>query len=1042
VSQVDSLKLIGTVILGAKTRSQILADEARYFEALLRYRAPKITDTSYQLLFESQIGPLSHLQSSASQVANEIFEAQDAIAVLDEIRQQMAGQPMTVHTPIAVLNLLWLVSGMHQTLEVLLARLGELHSRFEQVVKYSIPDHPAPSARGLRDSTLVDRFIAELARQVYRDIAYFVTARRHLGSTYPHESVPRVYVTRAYEPNVHVTAFRSAKAHREWLRWHASQLHGKPAAHATARGDGSQPTLGAEQSFVAVKMPYWLPDCLELLPVLGHELAHAVLRDALGSPEGSSWELESPGPLQRLLRGVQGALLVALPDDLGDLHARYFATEFVADALGYARFRDGFLFALVTEIVGSDLILGSATDAEGQTFVTGLLLEMKLRQTKQAQPLIQQLQYLIRPKAEPEPAPRLDRLFAICRLKVLLAQATWHRSILRDVAERSGSGIDFAPESEELLQATEAVLRLLIEDARTSADTVQWAVAVDSISDGVLSWLKTALRDPREIDATLIGETLSAATLSGATALYWEAATKPSIERPFAPLPPDDANYFLWRQRISTAMISPLSEHFSEKGGSGQSVSLGDHVHDMVWRSRWRAANPESSGCPTDSASSVAQQSTRIVIDDYLFRNSNPRPLFDLLGKRAAREGVDKRALEFDRYFAKFAGVSTNTLDPYAHVRRVFWPGMIIAKFLREGTTTPALKEYTELPFDAWDRNTLLGIGAALPPDSLDAATPPYRMQAEADLASERLGRTQYALSFWLARTGDVARQLSSGAEASWSSALLMGRYDGALLAPVGASVGELRLCTDTLVLVQRRLLSPIFPSDTGYTFSLNGAVAMTMLALSSPLAWRVVLHWLRHSPIATEFRSRGVVHDFYLSDGWEQAILVFRKAPSAATAGIDDVLGMMEEISRHPLVGRTETLFTEGVFDLDPGEKYDVSYRFRCRAHPGTGLCAPRLQERLRDGWQPALPLPLVRVVSGLTDYEVRIEKDIDEVITPGAKLNSTTGSNDEAVEKLRRLATGEERRNAGRAVHERLNSKCAQLVDRLITQIAFAPK
>lgn len=1037
MSQVDSLKLLGTVILGAKTRSQILADEARYFEALLRYRAPEITDTSYQLLFESQIGPLSHLQSSASQVANEIFEAQQAIAVLDEIRQQMAVQLPTVHKPITVLNLLWLVSGMHQTLEVLLARLGELHSRFEQVVKYSIPDHPAPSARGLRDSTLVDRFIAELARQVYRDIAYFVTARRHLGSTYPHESVPRVYVTRAYEPNVHVTAFRSAKAHREWLRWHASQLRGQPAPHATARSDGTQATLGAEQSFVAVKMPYWLPDCLELLPVLGHELAHAVLRDALGSPEGSSWELEGPGPLQKLLGGIRGALLLALPDDLDDLHARYFATEFVADALGYARFRDSFLFALVTEIVGSDLILGSATDAEGQTFVTGLLLEMKLRQTGQDQPLIQQLQYIIRPQAEPEPAQRLDRLFAICRLKVLLAQATWHRSILSSVAERSGSGIDFAPESEELLQATESVLHLLIEDARTSGDTAQWAVAVDRVSDGVLSWLKSSLRDPHEIDATLIGE-----TLSGATALYWEASTKPSVESPFAPRRPKDANYFLWRQRISTAMISPLSEHFSEKGGSGQSVSLGDHVHDMVWRSRWRAANPESSDCPTDSASSVAQQSTRIVIDDYLFRNSNPRPLFDLLGKRAAREGVDKRALEFDKYFAKFAGVSTNTLDPYAHVRRVFWPGMIIAKYLREGTTTPALKEYTELPFDAWDRNKLLGISAATTPVALAAATPPYGMQAEAELASERLGRTQYALSFWLARTGNVASGLRNGAEVSWSSALLMGRYDGALLAPVGESVGELRLCTDTLVLVQRRLLSPIFPSETGYTFSLNGAVAMTMLALSSPLAWRVVLHWLRHSPIATDFRSRGVVHDFYLSDGWEQAILVFRKAPSAATAGIDDVLGMMEEISRHPLVGRTETLFTEGVFDLDPGEKYDVSYRFRCRAHPGTGLCAPRLQERLREDWLPELPLPLVRVVSGLTDYEVRIEKEIDEVIKPEDKVNSTTGSNDAAVEKRRRLATGEERRNAGRAVHERLNFKCAQLVDRLITQIAFAPK
>lgn len=1033
MSQVKSLKLVATMILGARTRAQILVDEARYFKALLDYRAPPISDSNYQLLFDSQIGPLSHLQRSTQQVEVEIVEAQEAVSVLDRIREQLIIQPPSANIEAVVLNLLWLVSSMYQTLAVLLARLGELHSRFEQVVKYSIPDHPTPSARGLRDSTLVDRFTAELARQVYRDIAYFVTARRLLASTYIYDAIPRVYVTRAYEPDVHVTAFRSAEAHREWTAWHAAQLRGERSQQVgTPIGGNKQEKVGSEQSFVAVKMPYWLPDCLELLPVLGHELAHAVLRDTSGSPEASSWELEGQIPLQNLLRGVQGALLLALPDDIDDLAARYYATEFVADALAYARFRDGFLFALVTEMLASDLIFGNSTDEQGQPFVVGLLREMKKRETAQSLPLSSQLQHIIRPKTDRAIAPSLGRLISICRLTVLLAQSKWHAELLSGISKDARSGNTTSPEGVELLEATETIVNMLKAAARSEGDIMGWLDAVDNVSNNLLD----------TFSADLAQQGGEAVALRRAIALYWESATEPSVDNAFTPLPPKDANYFLWRQRISSAMISPLSKHFAEDGSSRQSVGLGDHVHDLVWRSRWRAANRISQDAEASSGSSVAQQPTRIVIDDYLFRNSNPKPLFDLLGKRAARAGVDDRARSFDTYFAKFAAASTNTLNPDAHVRRMFWPGMIIAKYLRDGKATPALEGYTSLPFDAWDRVSLLGCSDVQQSSSAGGEVSTSIMQAEAELASERLKRSQYALSFWLARTGDVAGDLSKGAEGGWSSALLMGRYDGALLAPVGESVAELRLCSDTLVLVQRRLLSPIFPSETGYTFSLNGAVAMTMLALSSPLAWRVVLHWLRHSPIATDFRSRGVVHDFYLSDGWEQAILVFRKAPSGTTAGIDDVLGMMEEISRHPLVGRTETLFTKGVFDLDPGEKYDVSYRFRCRAHPGTGLCAARLQDRLRDGWQPALPLPLVRVVSGLTDYEVRIEKEIDEVIKPEDKVNSTTGSNDAAVEKRRRLATGEERRNAGRDVHERLNFKCAQLVDRLITQIAFAPK
>lgn len=987
---------LDVLIQSAQRQSAVLHQEATYFEGLLRIRLPEGDNSTSTPQFDSQIGPIRHLKRSTKHVAQDIGRAREAVSWLAELRANAARDPRTGSlAEKELVNLLWLTSATQQWQATLLGLLGELHNRFEQVVKYSIPDHPPLTTRGLRDSTLADRYIAELAHEVHRDLITFSCSANGLNTPHPYELGGRVYVTRVYEPHVHVRWFRDSALHQQWLGWHADNQYDTQGSHRRTKTKkiNSAKDEASPASFVTVRMPFWLPDALESLPILAHELAHQVLHDSHGAMSADGWAGQRQTRLTWLLQSLRDELRAPFPDHIDEQLARAYAQELVADAMAFARFREGYLFALATAVFATSEAFAVTVDPYEQNVVYEVLSRLHSGAGAAS------LSNLVVPHlyAASGLSSHLHRLLMFSRVAVLAS-----------VAEAANLSTD--DEHADLLRAIKEVVQLAMfpRDANAAARPDDETVV------GMIDKIKDVFEGP-------MGGDSEHSFLDLLDTLWLQSDGEPQKFGDIHLLsPPKESNYFLWRQRISSEIVQSINE----KKSLGITVRRGDHISDVVWRLRWHeaktievggaGASPGSKD-PATNVSLVHRQAFRVLLDDYAYRTCNPLPLFELLDQRARRPGFN--SVPFDEFFAT-GKISTRALADSDHARRVYYPATSLAAYLRTGRPVPRNPQYQpQHDLNQFDRARLLGIED-------NAESPPSAGPTSQALIARRLGFQQYVLCFWSAAAGLELQKFKQAIGKLGSCNVILGRYDAACL--FGAEQAGEELSVDVAcgaTPIQRRTLSPIFLNGGQNTpAGLDRTIALSLIALSSPLAWGILLRWIENSPDAKRLRSHGIGHELYLSDGWEQAVLLYTAAtPTGQTdvvPDIDDMIEMLNQVAGHPVVGRTETLFTGEVFKMKSDQRFDVSFRFRCRARLGTALDSSELEKKLLEKpWPAPLPKPMVRTVSGLTDYEVRIN------------------GNDASVRQ-----SFEERRAAAEESHSRLNSApCSQLVGRLITQIAF---
>lgn len=985
----------------SRRRGDILVREVDYLLGQLQFRVRD--EAGLGSLFDSQRGPIAHLVSTAEHVAAEVQLARDGATTVRTVLADCYAcglhEAQGDGSQKQALHLLLVLSALGAHLSSLARQLGELHGRFEQVVKYSIPDHPAPAIRGLRDSTLVDRYLAEAARQFYRDIVLFCSIAKGIGAPYPYDVVPRVYLTRVYDPDSSYFRFASTKAHTAWVHWSGALERAEREQDTNVPpkiGDASSPP----DAFVSVRMPFWLPDNLELVPVLGHELGHAALRDCIGSVMATNWLGSAPSHLLGLLKDMATVLARHVLGE-GEAYYRAWAEEFMSDLLGFARFRHAYLFSLVTSTLSNGQIRGFAQDSYDESRIL-VLLEAAKRAGKSgaatAGRTISQVSFFERLEIggafrSANSGDAKASLLHVARLAVL--------AMIGDRTTAVGGSAASQQDASDLCESVILCAQML----RDALAGVQTGVSYDGLVADLVDVLSNGYSGGWNYCEHL-------------NEYWYNSGGRAIADRGFPEFPsypPERADYFLWRQRVSTELVEEWNATRAAQGSQTPpmvELSAGDQLTDVAWRTRWAEASEQFARVVSRKQpySLVLRPQIRRLIDDYLFRTTNPRPLFELLNRRALSSGAPAT---FDECFPKAAPSKTNSLIAYEHFHGVFLPSLKIQSYLRSGKAPPV---GSGLVFPQWNRAELFGPLGQNPTPQLLGHFP----------------TRSWVLSLFVTRAGKNQLPRRTSRPAAHSTTLLLGRYDQARLEV--ASESEARYPVPNKApyptLVGRRCLVGVANRTPP---RLEDVVAMHLVALSTPLAWRVFHIWV-DNVLRPLVAAAGLAVDVLLSDGWEQAV-VFVSSPvpntgAAAQVGapgtaLDALCNALERISSHPLVGRTETMFTPAVFSLTEGTDFDVSIRFRCRAKTGTGLNASVIQNGLLtydDGRNGQLAARCkarvelrVRTVSGLTDYEVRVRREDAEPVGDPTYLQLCG------------------------AIRDAINDGLANHVERLTTQIAF---
>ena len=331
--------LLGVLRYDIEKRYGVLKDEVRHLIGGIAYRIG--TEPAAAAKKTSQAAFLNLLKRSAQSLSDECDEDLLEIDRYAKIRNHWR-QSYTVVKPEGQneFAILWQAKMLHKA-SVIAERIGDLHNRLEQFLQRTNPDHPDTTLRRRTEQGLTDKYLSELSRWAHRDLVIFV---KSMGARYPYDEVPATFQFWAYDHTSRHHSFIGTQGHKDWVR--------RIEATPTPNSKGLHPS-----KFVSVALSYWMPERAALQPIIGHELAHQVLRDLYGR-EVNFAILEQDESLfartyRRLTtcvetwsvaRAVNGTIDVKLTSNL--VH------EVLCDVLAAVRFGYAYAFAWILEILG------------------------------------------------------------------------------------------------------------------------------------------------------------------------------------------------------------------------------------------------------------------------------------------------------------------------------------------------------------------------------------------------------------------------------------------------------------------------------------------------------------------------------------------------------------------------------------------------------------------------------------------------------------------------------------------------------------------
>lgn len=245
----------------------------------------------------------------------------------------------------------------------LLERVGDLHDRFEQFFQRVSPDHPGSSLRRHSEQGAHDKYLTELTRWTHIDLARLVGTKDYLAGPYPYKSVPHTFHTLDYPRSATVHSFSTYKDFESWRTWQKKQQEQKESTKKSTEKVDSN-------GFITVRLPFWMPDMPYLQPILGHELAHQVLRDCYGrgttmQTDSYQRDLSALGRTLRRLHNCTEAWGKRIPGNDATNWAPTLPVEILCDALAAIRFREAYAYTLFIGFLEDDSLAELVKDEYG-----------------------------------------------------------------------------------------------------------------------------------------------------------------------------------------------------------------------------------------------------------------------------------------------------------------------------------------------------------------------------------------------------------------------------------------------------------------------------------------------------------------------------------------------------------------------------------------------------------------------------------------------------------------------------------------------------
>ena len=217
-------------------------------------------------------------------------------------------------------------------IEVFVKRIGDIRKRLAQEMDHLNPELQSPTIRRRQEYGFIDNYLKDLTFWAHRDLAIL---SKKLGAGYPGSNVPLTLQYWGFDYTSRNSAYRPDACHQNWKGWFYNR-----------KKTGGKPVDNRINKYTAfIQTSYWMLDMPEYHPIIGHEVAHRVLRDSLGRLELSTLQ-HRKDKLSRLAR-----MLVPLIDSYSEACSISFepalplVEEILCDCMAASRFGCAYLYA-------------------------------------------------------------------------------------------------------------------------------------------------------------------------------------------------------------------------------------------------------------------------------------------------------------------------------------------------------------------------------------------------------------------------------------------------------------------------------------------------------------------------------------------------------------------------------------------------------------------------------------------------------------------------------------------------------------------------